>query len=43
MRLEQMEGYVLALKDAKKIIEEKIEAYEYEISECYSNMMESSQ
>lgn len=38
MLLQQSEGYLIALQDIKKIIEEKILECEYALNEGYSNM-----
>lgn len=38
MLLQQSEGYLIALQDIKKMIEEKIQECEYALGECYTNM-----
>jgi hypothetical protein len=40
MSLESNEGYICALKNMKKTIEEEIERCEYALGECYSNYYE---
>lgn len=43
MTLEQSEGYLIALKDVKTVIEQKIQECEYALGECYTALQASSE